>query len=150
MTKTLDSLSTIELLALAQAVRLQDCNDEVALPPVSSAPVDFTCRVKGTVERGKGSDRAGTNRARTAEAMIMLLVVSGVTREHSPAKLIEAWKTFGSLDKKGMEARKNSLSSDELALFNQCSDLFQSEIVDQIARIPAKGGVKFRGDVEKV
>jgi hypothetical protein len=144
------TLTPIEMLALAQAIRLNGCNDDVALPPNSSASVSFTVDVSGEVVRGEGSNRAGTNRARTAGAMIMLLVVSGVTRQHSPAKLIEAWKTFGSLDKKAMESRVAALSTEDRDLFESCMGLFQSEIVDALPRIPAKGGVKFKGEVTKV
>ena len=144
------TLTPPELLALAQMIRLNDCNDDVALPPNSSTEVDFTVSVKGEVSRGKDSTRAGTNRARTSQAMIMLLVISGVTRQHSPAKLVEAWKGFGSLDKKGMEARIASLSTDDRDLFEECMELFQTEIVEALPRIPAKGGVRFRGDVSKV
>ena len=150
MTKTLETLSAVEALAVAQSIRLGDVNDDVALPAEKEAEVDFTCRFVGKVKRGKSSTRAGTNRARTAQAMVMLLVTSGATRKHSPAKLIEAWKTFGSLDKAGMEARLLSLSTEDKALFDDCMALFQTEIVDNIQRIPAKGGVKFEGKVEKL
>jgi hypothetical protein len=143
------TLSSLELLAFAQAVRLSDCNDDVALPPSSSAHVDFHVHVKGEVVRGKGSSRAGTNRARTAGAMVMLLVTSGITRTHSPAQLIEAWKAFGSLDKKGMAARVATLTTEQRDLYEQCMALFQTEIVANLVRIPAKGGVKFKGEVTK-
>jgi hypothetical protein len=138
------------MLALAQAIRLNDCNDDVALPQNSSATVCFTAEIAGEVVRGAGNSRSGTNRARTAQAMIMLLVFSGATRQHSPAKLIEAWKDFGTLDKKGMEARIASLSKEDRDLFESCMSLFQTEIVDALPRIPAKGGVKFKGEVTKV
>jgi hypothetical protein len=143
------TLNPVELLALAQMIRLNDCNDDVALPPNSSATVDFSVNVSGEVVRGDSSTRAGTNRARTAQAMIMLLVFSGATRQHSPAKLIEAWKLFGTLDKKGMTQRIASLSTDERDLFEECMALFQTEIVEALPRIPAKGGVKFKGKVSK-
>ncbi len=144
------TLTAIEMLALAQAIRLNDCNDDVALPPDSVAHVNFTVEVDGDVVRGSGSTRSGTNRARTAQAMIMLLVFSGATRQHSPAKLVEAWKTFGTLDKKGMATRIASLSQEDRDLFESCMSLFQTEIVDALPRIPAKGGVKFKGEVTKV
>ena len=141
------SLDPIQLLALAKCVELRDANDETALPPATSATVDFTVHVKGDLSRGPSSDRAGTNRARTAEAMVMLLVTSGVTRQHSPAQLIEAWKTFGSLDKKGMAARIATLTTEQRDLHDECLALFQTEIVGSLPRIPAKGYVKFKGDV---
>ena len=141
------NLDPIQLLALAKCVELRDANDEVALPPKTSATVDFTVHIKGEISRGAGSDRAGTNRARTAEAMVMLLVTSGVTRNHAPAALIEAWKTFGSLDKKGMAQRVATLTPEQQDLREECLALFQTEIVGSLPRIPAKGGVKFKGDV---
>ena len=148
-TKTLNTLSELQLLALAKCVELRDNNDEAALPPATSATVDFTVHVKGDLSRGPSSTRAGTNRARTAEAMVMLLVTSGITRNHAPAALIEAWKTFGSLDKKGMAARVASLTTEQRDLHDECLALFQTEIVGSLPRIPAKGYVKFKGDVEK-
>ena len=141
------NLDPIQLLALAKCVELRDANDEAALPPTTSATVDFTVHVKGELSRGPNSDRAGTNRARTAEAMVMLLVTSGVTRNHAPAQLIEAWKTFGSLDKKGMAQRIATLTPEQRDLHDECLALFQTEIVGSLPRIPAKGYVKFKGDV---
>ncbi len=148
-TKTLNTLSELELLAMAKCVELRDNNDEAALPPATSATVDFMVHVKGDLSRGPSSSRAGTNRARTAQAMVMLLVTSGVTRQHSPAQLIEAWKTFGSLDKKGMAQRVATLTTEQQDLFDECLALFETEIVGALPRIPAKGYVKFKGDVEK-
>lgn len=142
-------LTTIQLIALAQSVRLNDFNDEAVLPPESEAHVDFSVRIKGDVKRGKSATRRATNRATTAEAMVMLLVISGVTREHSPRKLIEAWHEFGSLDKKAMASRIATLSDDDRNLFEECLALFQTEIVDALPRIPAKGGVKFDGSVKR-
>ncbi len=147
MSKTVNNLSDLELLALAKCVELRDANCESALPPKTAASVDFTVRVQGELTRGDRSTRAGTNRARTAQAMVMLLVTSGVTRQHAPSKLIEAWKTFGSLDKNSMANRVASLSSDDLALYDECMALFETEIVAALPRIPSKGYVKFNGDV---
>ena len=141
------NLDPIQLLALAKCVELRDANDEAALPPATSATVDFTVHIKGDLTRGHSSDRAGTNRARTAEAMVMLLVTSGVTRNHAPVALIEAWKTFGSLDKKGMAQRVATLTTEQRDLHDECLALFQTEIVGSLPRIPAKGYVKFKGDV---
>jgi hypothetical protein len=141
------SLDPIQLLALAKAVELRDANDEVALPPKTSATVDFTVRIQGELSRGDSSDRAGVNHARTPGAMVMLLVLSGVTRQHSPAQLIETWAAFGSLDKKGMAARVASLTIEQRDLYNECMELFKTKIVAALPRIPAKGYVKFKGDV---
>ena len=143
----MENLDPIQLLALAKCVELRDANDEAALPPSTSASVDFVVHVKGDLSRGPSSTRAGTNRARTAQAMVMLLVTSGVTRQHSPAQLIEAWKTFGSLDKKGMAQRVASLTTEQRDLFDECLALFETEIVGSLPRIPSKGYVKFKGDV---
>lgn len=150
MSKTLTTLSSLELLALAKAVELRDVNCEAALPPKATASVDFTVSIKGDLARGASSTRSATNRARTAQAMCMLLVTSGVTRKHGAAKLIEAWAAFGSLDKNAMANRIASLDATDKALFDECMALFQSEIVDKLDRIPAKGGVKFHGTVEPV
>ena len=143
----MENLDPIQLLALAKCVELRDANAEAALPPSTSATVDFTVRIKGDLSRGPSSTRAGTNRARTAEAMVMLLVTSGVTRQHSPAQLIEAWKTFGSLDKKSMAQRVASLTPEQRDLRDECLALFETEIVGSLPRIPSKGYVKFKGDV---
>ena len=148
MSKTLNTISSLELLALAKAVELRDVNCETALPPKASASVDFTVTIKGELTRGENSTRSATNRARTAQAMCMLLVTSGVTREHGAAKVIEAWANFGSLDKNAMKNRIASLDPRDKALFDECMALFQSEIVDNLPRIPARGGVKFHGTVE--
>ena len=147
MSKTLNTLSDLELLALAKCVELRDANCETALPPKTVAAVDFTVRVKGDLTRGDRSTRAATNRARTAQAMVMLLVTSGVTRKHAPAKLIEAWAAFGSLDKNGMANRVATLSDEDKALYDECMVLFETEIVAALPRIPSKGYVKFNGDV---
>lgn len=150
MSKTLNTLTDLEILALAKCVELRDANCETALPPVSTATVDFTVRVQGELTRGDRSTRAATNRARTAQAMVMLLVTSGVTRNHAPSKLIEAWAAFGSLDKNAMANRVASLSTDDAALYEECMALFNTEIVAALPRIPSKGYVKFKGDVTEV
>ena len=149
MSKTLSTLTTLEMLALSKCVDARTANCEEALPPCSSADVDFTVHVKGSLKRGERSTRAATNRARTAQAMVMLLVTSGVTRQHSPAKLIEAWKTFGTLDKNGMANRIATLSDDDRNLYLECMALFETEIVEALPRIPSKGYVKFDGSVKE-
>jgi hypothetical protein len=141
------SLDPIQLLALAKAVELRNANDEAALPPGTTATVDFVAHIKGDLSRGPSSDRAGVNHARSAGAMCMLLVLCGVTREHSPAQLIETWASFGSLDKKAMAARVASLTTEQRDLYNECMELFQTKIVAALPRIPAKGYVKFKGEV---
>lgn len=147
MSKTPSNLSPVEQMALAQCVKIAQCNDDAALPENSSQSVDFTVRIKGTVSRGAGSDRRATNRARTSNSMIMLLVSSGVTRNHSPRQIIETWREIGSLDKVAFQNLYDCMSDEEKALYNECSALFESEIVDNLPLIPSKGGVKFKGTI---
>ena len=56
-------------------------------------------------------------------------------------------RTFGSLDKKGMAQRVATLTTEQRDLHDECLALFQTEIVGSLPRIPAKGYVKFKGDV---
>lgn len=149
MSKTPSDLSPVETMALAQAIRIADCNDDTALPDNTSVEVDFTVHVTGEVVRGASSNRRGTNRARTSASMIMLLVSSGVTRNHSPRHIIQKWNEIGSLDKKSFQSLYDGLDDDQKALFDECSALFESEIVEKLPLIPAKGGVKFKGTVSK-
>lgn len=143
MSKTLTELNPVELMALCKTVNLSGVNCEDSLPPASSAYVDFTVRIQGELARGEAKDRAGTNRARTAEAMVMLLVMSGVTRTHSPSKIIQAWRDLGSLDKAAMAERVKGLEPKDRALHDECLELFESEIVANLPRIPTKGYLKF-------
>lgn len=147
MSKTPSQLTSVETMALAQCTKIAQCNDVSSLPEGTSEPVDFTVHISGTVSRGAGSDRRATNRARTANSMIMLLVSSGITRQHSPGKLIEAWREIGSLDRASFQRRLDSMPTEERALFEECSDLFETKIVDQLPLIPSKGGVKFKGTI---
>lgn len=147
MPKSFEDLSAVEAMALAQCVKIADCNDVSALPSGDTVEVDFTVRVKGTVSRGAGSHRRATNRARTSNSMIMLLVSSGVTRNHSPSKIMDVWRNIGSLDKAAFQMRFESLSADEKRLFSECQELFETEIVDSLPTIPSKGGVKFNGTI---
>ena len=147
MSKTPSNLSSVEQMALAQCVKIAQCNDDVALPENTSQSVDFTVRIKGEVSRGAGSDRRATNRARTSNSMIMLLVASGVTRNHSPGKIIETWREIGSLDKVAFQKRYDSMTDDEKHLYDECLALFETEIVGNLPLIPSKGGVKFKGTI---
>ena len=147
MSKTLSNLTSVEMMALAQAVRIADCNDDIALPEGSSEAVDFTVTLSGTVSRGQGSSRRATNRARTSNSMIMLLVASGVTRNNSPGQIIQTWKEIGSLDKVAFERRYQALSPEDKALYDECTMLFENNIVDALPKIPSKGGVKFKGTI---
>ena len=149
MSTTPNNLSSVEAMALAQAVKISQCNDDSALPDQSTEAVDFTVHIKGEVTRGKGSSRRGTNRARTSASMIMLLVSSGVTRNYSPDKIIEKWGQIGSLDKAAFAQLYNNLSNEDKTLYDECISLFEKEIVDNLPLIPSKGGVKFKGSVIK-
>ncbi len=144
------TLTTIDLLTLAQAVKLSGCNDEVALPPQSSVPVDLTVHFSGTLERGKGTPRAGTNRARSVPTICLLLQELGCTRDYAPAHIIELWNRLAGLTKKSMEDRVAALTKEEQTNYAAMLGLFDTEIVANLPRIPAKGGVKFKGTVEKV
>ena len=144
------TLTTTDLLALAQAVRLADCNDEQALPPESSVEIDLTARFVGTLERGKSSTRSGTNRARSVPVICLMLQHLGCIREHTPAHIIELWNRLAGLSKKAMEEDVANLTAEEQANYSAMLALFDAEIVSNLPRIPAKGGVKFKGTVEKV
>lgn len=147
MSKTPNDLSSVERMALAQCMKIAQCNDDAALPENTSQPVDFTVHVQGTVSRGMGSDRRATNRARTSNSMIMLLVSSGVTRNHSPRQIIETWREIGSLDKASFQTLYEGMSEEEKGLYNECLNLFETEIVGKLPLIPSKGGVKFKGTI---
>jgi len=149
MSKTPNDLSPVETMALAQAVKIAQCNDVSALPEQTSSAVDFTVHIKGEVSRGKGSNRRGNNRARTSASMVMLLVSSGVTRNHSPRKIIEKWAQIGTLDKAAFAQLYSELSDEDKSLYDECINLFEKEIVDNLPVIPSKGGVKFKGSVIK-
>jgi hypothetical protein len=144
------TLSNIDLLTIAQAVKLSGCNDDVALPPQSSVPIDLTVHFTGTLERGKGSDRAGTNRARSVPTICLLLQELGCTREYAPVHIIELWNRLAGLTKKTMGDHVAALTQKEQDNYSAMLGLFDTEIVDNLPRIPAKGGVKFKGTVEKV
>jgi hypothetical protein len=144
------TLTTIDLLTLAQAVRLAECNDEAALPPQSSTTVDLTARFVGVLERGKSSDRAGTNRARSVPVVALLLHELGCTRDYAPSHIVELWNRLSGLSKKAMQDHVAALSQGEQDNYSAMLNLFNTEIVDNLPRIPAKGGVKFKGTVEKV
>ena len=147
MSQTLDN---IDLLAIAQSVKLAGCNDEGALPPNSSVPIDLTARFVGTLERGKSSTRAGTNRARSVPTICLLLQELGCTREYAPVHIIELWNRLAGLTKKSMEDHVTALSQDEQDNYSAMLNLFDAEIVDNLPRISTKGYVKFKGTVEKV
>ena len=108
--------------------------------PVSLLTLLSVSRVLSPVGRAATS---ATNRARTSNSMIMLLVSNGVTRNHSPRQIIETWREIGSLDKAAFQNLYDCMSDEEKALYNECLNLFETEIVDNLPLIPSKGGVKF-------
>lgn len=149
MSKTPTDLTSVEAMALAQSIRIAECNDVSALPEQTTVPVDFTVHVKGEVTRGVGTPRRATNRARTSASMVMLLVASGITRNHSPRQIIEKWSNIGSLDKAAFSRLYDGLSDEDKEVYNECIQLFESEIVGKLPLIPVKGGVKFKGNITK-
>lgn len=149
MSKTPTDLTPVEAMALAQSIRIAECNDDIALPEQTTVPVDFTVHIKGEVTRGVGTPRAATNRARTSASMVMLLVASGITRNHSPRQIIEKWSNIGSLDKVAFNQLYNGLSDEDKEVYDECIQLFESEIVGKLPLIPVKGGVKFKGNITK-
>lgn len=141
----MSNLSTIEQLAFAKAISLQSCNDETALPPETAQHVKFSVEVEGILSRGPSSDRAGTNRARSVPTICLLLQELGCTREYAPEHVIELWNRLSGLTKAAMEKRVGSLTAEEQAKYQSMLDLFDSEIVGNLPRIPTKGYVKFDG-----
>jgi hypothetical protein len=139
------NLSTIEQLAFAKAINLQSCNDETALPPETAQRVKFSVEVDGILSRGPSSDRAGTNRARSVPTICLLLQELGCTREYAPEHVIELWNRLSGLTKAAMEKRVGSLTTEEQEKYQSMLDLFDSEIVGNLPRIPTKGYVKFDG-----
>ena len=144
MSKTLDTLSPLEMLALSKAISFASVNDDTVLPEGVSAPVSFTVAIDGAVSRGKGSSRLGTNHARSVPVICLLLAEMGVTRNYAPAHIIQMWSTLGGLDKASLKARRASLDADKSAALEAMEDLFQTQIVEFLPRIPSKGGVKFK------
>jgi hypothetical protein len=144
MSKTLETLSSLEMLALSKAISFASVNDEAVLPEGTSAPVSFTVEIDGTVVRGQGSNRLGTNHARSVPVICLLLAEMGVTRNFAPAHIIQLWSTLGGLDKATLATRRASLDADKSAALEAMEDLFESQIVANLPRIPSKGGVKFK------
>jgi hypothetical protein len=141
------TLTNIEAMALAKAVDFRSVNDESSLPPQSSVEVDFTARITGTLNRGKGSNRSGTNRARTVPVICLFLHEMGITRDHAPRHIIERWANLGSLTKKEMAVKVAGLTDDEQDQYSEMLALFETEVVANLPQIPAKGGIKFDGAV---
>ena len=143
------TLTPLEKLALAKVINFQSCNDETVLPPGTETFVKFTAEVEGHISRGPGSDRAGTNRARSVPTICLLLQELGCTREYAPDHIVALWNQLSGLSKKAMEARLGSMSIEEKKKYEKMLELFDSEIVANIPRIDTKGYVKFDGTVRK-
>jgi hypothetical protein len=143
------TLTVVEKIALAKAVSLQECNDETELLPNTQKRVKFSVEVDGVLSRGPSSDRAGTNRARSVPTICLLLQELGCTREYAPDHIIELWNRLSGLTKEAMKSRVGGLDSEEREKYNSMLELFDSEIVDNLPRIPTKGYVKFDGTVSK-
>ncbi len=144
------TLTDLEMIALSKLIKLSDVNDESVLPPSSAASVNFTVNVEGSVERGPSSNRAGTNRARSVPTICLLLHELGCTREYAPSHIVDLWNRLSGLSKQAVEVHVSALTADEQANYRAMLSLFDSEIVDNIPRIPTKGYVKFRGTAKKV
>lgn len=136
-------LSPIEKIALAKALSFASVNDVEILPHNTEENVDFNLHITGSVRRGDfPTPRRATNRALTVEAMVMLLLFSGVTRQYSPEKIIQMWGELGSLNKAAMKSRIEAMSQEERNTFDSILELFNSRIVDALPKIAAKGTVK--------
>ena len=79
----------------------------------------------------------------------LLLAEMGCTRAYSPAHIVDLWARLGALTKAEMTAQVTNLSPKEQAAYTAMLALFDTSIVAGIPRIPAKGGVKFKGEVVK-
>jgi hypothetical protein len=143
------TLTNLEMLALAKLVKLADVNDETTLPPGTAAFVNFSVDVEGNIERGPSSTRAGTNRARSVPTICLLLHELGCTREYAPDHIIDLWNRLAGLSKQAVESHLSALTSAEQSNYRSMLDLFDAEIVDNIPRIPTKGYLKFRGTAKK-
>ena len=142
-------LSAIELLALAKAVNFSEVNDETVLPPNTTVPVDFTVTVSGEVGRGNpASPRRATNSARSVPNILLLLQEMGVTRNYAPRHIIERWAAIGSMTRKQVEASFSTGSAEEQQ-YQEMMALFQSEIVENLPKIPAKATVKSKVTLTK-
>ena len=142
----MENLTDLELLALSKVVSAaisRRVNTSVTLPEESSATVDFSVHVSGTIARGANEVRKGTNRALSRGAVIALLAKSGCVREANAAAVVNLWKEIGTLDKPGFERWQEAQEPTVQLAMQRASDLFDLTIIDKLPKIPCKGKVKF-------
>jgi len=141
---SIEDLSPVQLMALSKVINPGRVNDEDELPPESSEDVNFVVEIDGVISRGKkGAPRRGTNRALTSLAVIATLTKMGFIRDHIPAILVETWSDFGGMTKKELESYRDNLDPQSKALFEDCEQLFQEKVIDQLPKIEQKGYLKF-------
>ena len=141
---SIEDLSPVQLMALSKVINPGRVNNEDELPPESSEDVNFVVEIDGVISRGKkGAPRRGTNRALTSLAVIATLTKMGFIRDHIPAILVETWSDFGGMTKKELESYRDNLDPQSRALFQDCEQLFQERVIDQLPKIEQKGYLKF-------
>ena len=141
---SIEDLSPVQLMALSKVINPGRVNNEDELPPESSEDVNFVVEIDGVISRGKkGAPRRGTNRALTSLAVIATLTKMGFIRDNIPAILVETWSDFGGMTKKELESYRDNLDPQSKALFEDCEQLFQEKVIDQLPKIEQKGYLKF-------
>ena len=142
--RSIEELSDIERIALLKCLNPRGVNDETVLPPNSSEEVNFVVEIDGVISRGKkGAPRRGTNHALTSLAVIATMTKMGFIRNHIPSILVETWAEFGGMTKKELESYRDNLDPQSKALFEDCEQLFEEKVVDQLPKIEQKGYLKF-------
>ena len=142
----MENLTDLQLLALSKVVTAaisRRVNTVGTLAESTTATVEFQVDVSGTISRGKSETRKGTNRALSRGAVIALLAKSGVVREANAAAVVNLWKEIGTLDKKGFERWQMAQEFPILLAMQRAEELFDSEIVEKLPKIPCKGKVRF-------
>ena len=141
---SIEDLSPVQLMALSKVINPGRVNNEDELPPESSEDVNFVVEIDGVISRGKkGAPRRGTNRALTSLAVIATMTKMGFIREHIPSILVETWATFGGMTKSELESYRDNLDPQSKALFEDCEQLFEEKVIDQLPKIEQKGYLKF-------
>lgn len=141
---SIEDLSPVQLMALSKVINPGRVNNEDELPPESSEDVNFVVEIDGVISRGKkGAPRRGTNRALTSLAVIATMTKMGFIREHIPSILVETWATFGGMTKNELESYRDNLDPQSKALFEDCEQLFEEKVIDQLPKIEQKGYLKF-------
>ena len=141
---SIEDLSPVQLMALSKVINPGRVNNEDELPPESSEDVNFVVEIDGVISRGKkGAPRRGTNRALTSLAVIATMTKMGFIRDHIPSILVETWATFGGMTKKELESYRDNLDPQSKALFEDCEQLFEEKVIDQLPKIEQKGYLKF-------